>query len=170
MATSTIQAVLVGLIAKFNTLTFTGLTTNDPNVVVYDGFPGPNQPDNLIVVGGTPNNTVDGGQTYAGLGAQVKYEDYEVECFISCWVGGDDSQGQQGASDAQNTARNNAFLILAQIEAALKSDLRLLSVPSPPGILWLEIGRTALEETSADNAADGRFATIQFNVHVHGRI
>ncbi len=174
--TSTEGAVVLALLEKFAGLTYpTMLGSNEP-VQIFDGIPGPNQPDNYIQVGGFDvPDIVQGTQTWAGLGATVRYEDYEVNCAVSCYVGGDADQTFTTAgepSDAQYAARTNAYAIFAQIEIAMQADVQLLNVTNPPGILWCEVLPKSTQQTEAGDPESGigRVCNRLFSIHVRGRI
>jgi hypothetical protein len=173
--TSTAGAVCTALLQKYASLTWPTLLGSNEPPVLFDGFPGPSQPDNFIVLNGQPIPTASGNQQYAGLGGAYKYEDYEIANFVSCFVAGAATDGTVLApSDAQSAARTNAYDLFAVIETALRQDKQLLLVANPPGILWCEITQHADEESNEnsdeDSLAMGRYTTIEFRVRVHGRI
>lgn len=177
-STSTMPSVTLALLQKFSGLTYpTMLGSNEP-VEVFDGIPGPNQPDNYIQVGGTQAPAIAGGQVFAGLGATVKYEDYVIDCAISSFIGGDADQPfatAQEASDAMLSARTNAFAIFAQIEQAMVSDIQLQSVTTPVNpftVLWTELVPKTVEQTADGDpeSEKGRICNIFFDIRVHGRI
>jgi hypothetical protein len=174
--TSTIGAMRLALLEKWSGLTWPALGGSGEPPVIFDGVPTANQPDNLIALGGTTMPTSTGRQPFAGLGGVYKYENYEIVCFVSCYVGGAQGSGVASSvadpSDAQGTAATNAYAILAVIETALRQDKQLSSVTNPPGILWCDLQPVNEENTSADSpeASMGRSTTIEFHVEVHGRI
>lgn len=175
--TSTIGAMCLALLEKWGGLTWTSLGGSGEPPVIFDGVPTANQPDNLIALGGTAAPTSTGEQPFAGLGGVYKYETYEITAFVSCYVGGAAGSGVMASggadpSDAQGTARTNAYAILATLETAARQDKQLLTVTNPPGILWHDLQPVNEENTNADSpeAADGRATTIEFHVRVHGRI
>ena len=183
-STSTEPSVLLALLEKFAGLTYPTLLGSNEPVYVFDGITGPNQPDNFIQVGGTQDPTISGGQVFAGLGATVKYEDYVIDCAISCYVGGDDNPGWGSAdtatssaakSEAQLSARSNAYAIFAQIEQALISDIQLQNVADPVNpftVLWCEVVPKTTTQTNDDDpeSSKGRACNIYFDVRAHGRI
>jgi hypothetical protein len=175
MGTSTVPAVIDALLQKFSELAYT-YEGAPLTVEVFDSYPGPNQPAVLIAVGGAVVPTDEGDQKWAGLGATARDEDYEVVCYISAATGGASDTGvdptsQTSVSDAQRTVRQQAFSVLATIETALRADITLSQVATPPvGVLWCEISKIALEQTDAETAVVGRIATVTFHVHIRARI
>lgn len=183
-STSTQPSVMIALLEKFAGLTFPTMLGSGEPVYVFDGDPGQNQPDSYIQVGGTQDPAISGGQVFAGLGATVKYEDYVIDCAVSCYVGGNAATGwgstdtatsTQAQSDAQLSARTNAYAIFAQIEQAMISDIQLQNVANPVDpttVLWTEIiPKTTQQTSAADPESDkGRICNIFFDIRVHGRI
>ena len=183
-STSTMPSVMVALLEKFAGLTFPTLLGSNEPVYVFDGIPGPNQPDSYIQLGGTQAPAVSGGQAWAGLGATVRYEDYVIDCAVSCYVGGDANAGwgstqtsssAAATSDAMLSARSNAFAIFAQIEEAMVADVQLQSVANPVNpftVLWTEVIPKTVEQTAdGDTESEkGRICNIFFDIHVKGRI
>ncbi len=183
-STSTQPSVVIALLEKFAGLSYPALLGSNEPVYVFDGITGPNQPDNFIQVGGTQDPAIAGGQVFAGLGATVKYEDYVIDCAVSCYVGGDANAGwgstdtassAAAASDAMLSARSNAYAIFTQIEQAMISDIQLQSISNPVNpttVLWTElVPKTTVQTTDQDPESDkGRACTIYFDIRVHGRI
>lgn len=171
---STIPGVIDAILQKATESTYT-YNGKQLQVTVFDGFPGPNQPPVLIAVGGAVDPTVEGESEWAGLGSTVRYERYDVRCYVSAYIGGDGTQGvdptsPRSTADAQRTARAQAFAVFKTLEAALRSDRELIQVATPPGIMWCEVWRVGLQQTTAEDAAPGRLATIEFAVHVRARL
>ena len=83
------------------------------------------------------------------------------------------------SSDAQNSARANAYTILNTIEAAIIADLQLLNVANPPlnvvggscQVLWLDVNEIGcIAGLAKSGGVVGRSADITFSITVHGRI
>lgn len=185
-STSTTPSVMVALLEKFAGLTYPTMLGSGQPVYVFDGIPGPNQPDSYVQVGGTTTGgqAVSGTQEWAGLGATVQYEKYDIDCAISCYVAGDANAGwgssdiaasAAAASDAMLSARTNAFAIFAAIQTAMQADIQLQSVADPVDpttVLWTLCTYKTTEQTADtdDASAMGRICNIFFDVHVEARI
>jgi len=185
MAGSSYHAVMLALTQKVTGLTYPALIGTDTAVQFLDSpSAGGFEADNAVFVGLDPDTGTEGAsgtQTYAGLGGFVKYETYAIRCAVSCFVGG--SSDPNGllltTSDAQNSARQNAFAILNTIEAAIVDDKQLLGVANPPlnpagpaMVLWLDLGDIAYlpSEVTNNGGTVGRQADVTFSVNVHGRL
>jgi hypothetical protein len=148
-------------------------------VIVYDGLQGPDSPDLFLAVGGMAEPTEDGTVEWAELGDEAQWEDYEVACYIWSWVGGDDNAGQGSAadavSDAQKTARDNAFTIYNAVNGALLADVMFLATNGgQPLVQWCNVSHKTVHQTpaaaEADDGSMGRSCRIDFRIHVRARI
>lgn len=163
-------AVIDGLLKLFRALT---VVTAD--VGVYDGLPGPQVPDKFIQIGGVDPITADGHQDWHGLGvasgAPGRVEDYVINCYVSCYVGGTDATTPASA-DAQKASRDGAFTLLNAMEAGLRADPTLNTTLGAPFAAtgWLSWGgRVQLEQTTlADPDAElGRRTMVAVEIGVH---
>lgn len=157
---------------------------NDP-VEVFDGLAGPNVPDVFVQVGGIDQTAVDGDQEWHSFGSPAgiapnRDERYRINCGVFAYVGGADA-GESSASDAQKSARDIAFTILAAIERGLRENVKLESADNgADGLIvgglnvgWVEFGgHMSLEETTRNDpeAGKGRRAVVLFEVGVFKRL
>lgn len=155
MATSTVPAAIDNLIALIEALP---AVTGDPDVLVADGYPGPENPDKIITIGGTVEPTAEDEQRPAQLGAQRRREDYKIQGVVSVYGG----RGSQ-----QKATRDEAYALFGAIETMLREQ---------PGatlnatVTFAQIGAHHLMQTSIDNAQQGSLAEITFWVEVFAYI
>lgn len=82
-------------------------------VVVSDGWP-VSGGDLGITIGITPRDEdTNGGNVHAELGAQSQWEEYDIPCLISSYVG--------GGEEAMKTARDRAFVLVDAIDTQLRT-------------------------------------------------
>lgn len=175
VTTTTMTTVIDGLLELFRGLS---AVTSDKEVEVFDGLPGPTVPPKFIQVGGVDPVTADGTQDWASLGvasgAPARDEHYTINVYVSCYVGGADAT-EDGSSDAQKVARDNAFTLVAAMEAGLRADPVLATTLGAPfaSTGWLSWGgRVTLEETTMDSpdAELGRRAVVALEIAVYARL
>lgn len=173
--TTTMPTVIDGLLALFRGL---DAVTSDKQAAVFDGLPGPQVPEKFIQVGGVDPITGDGAQDWASLGvasgAPSRDENYTISVYVSCYVGGAGAD-QSDIADAQKTARDNAFTLVAAMEAGLRADPVLATTLGSPFATtgWISWGgRVQLEETTMDSPdADlGRRAVVAIEIGVFARL
>lgn len=133
-------------------------------VVVFDGMPD-SAPDTLVTIGGTSTPVTVGNRTWASLGGPsgipAQDETYAINCVVSSYVG--------GGSEAQKTARDNAFTIFEAIEVQVRKD------PQCGGLLgtgWTTFSEIEdMTQTSADDPEvdKGRICTVLFTISVFSR-
>jgi hypothetical protein len=179
------QAVMVALTEKITGLTYpTTLIGTDGYVQFLDSSAaGGFSAENAVFIGfdREDGDIVRSTQTYAGLGGMAKNETVIVNCAVSCFVGGSaDTDGELlDDSDAQNSAKQNAYAILAVIENAIVDDKQLLLVADPPVnpttntnlILWSELSESGcIGGAAKSGGAIGRSADITFSFTAHCRL
>lgn len=181
--TTSIPNVIDALLTKWRGLAVK--VAGVDSLIVFDGMPGSYLPDTFACVGGLPGNTVNGAQDWASLGAAYtgtpasRDEKYTITCYARSYVGGSDDAGGTGFSDAQKTARDNAFAVVSVLEDAVRTDPVLRNVtsvfPDGQGLKtgWLSFGtRYDVEQTPEDDASaeKGRWANVIFEVAVYKRL
>ena len=141
---------------------FRGLSLSPLQVSVFDGFMGPDQPDNFVVVGGSLDPTIDGVEGWATVGgtAAVVGEAYAVSVTISCYVGGSDASS---VANPQKQARDNAFTIFNAFVAVLRADSSFGGTVIDSHVEALRFDQTSSESLSVEQ---GREAAITFRVAV----
>ncbi len=173
---TTIPDVIDALISTFRAMT---ITSGNPPVAVYDGYPGARPADRFIIIGGWDPLTADGTQDWASLGigggaAPSRNEQYTVNCAASAFVGGEGALGDS-TTDAQKRARDQAFDLYQACDTALVTDPRLIVPLGNQGLGngWVLCGgRIQLEQTDI-NDPDlelGRRATVLFQVLITNRL
>ena len=141
--------------------TITALPECASPVQVTDGFPGTFQSQQMVCVGGGPDDDEQSAlrdYVVLGTGPQAREEDYEVVLYLRCWAGGD---------LAQKPVRDQVFVIYKAIEAAVNLDKNLggnISKHYPA-----RLGGMNLIQTKADGARAGRVAEIRCTVNVKHR-
>lgn len=147
------------------------VTSANPPVDVFDGFPGPNMPATFIAIGGFSDDVmISGRETWETIGTRSRIEEYEVLGYVYSWVGGDDNLGQFSPSDAQKTARDQANTLVQAIEAQLLHDPSLTAQNNgDPLVTWTLFSATGLKQPAADDPdiAKGRWAQYDFAVQVY---
>jgi hypothetical protein len=149
------------MVAKFQALTFTGLTPSSAIVSVFDGEPdGPTIPDNFVVVMGETDRSA-GTYVPAYLGNTSMYERYSVYVGVFSYIGGSSPADNSGNSDAEKTARANANVIHEGIGNAMKADRNLITanggVTAP--VIWCIIAGADYSQQSFGDLELGRYAT-----------
>lgn len=140
----------------------------DQSILVADGFPGTNEPQVIVTVGGTEEATADGAQSWAYLGAKRKWDKYSVAIVVSVVVGGDGVQSEVVGADAQQAARNLAFSVMRPIELWLKSDPTLGQFFNTGQMQggWLGLEGVQLLQSNDTNAAVGAIAALSLKVAI----
>lgn len=146
----------------------------NPPIEVFDGFPGPNRAPTFISIGGLSDPTVSNGNVeWADLGARSRYERYDVNGYVVCWVGGDDNLGQRSPSDAQKASRDQASSVVQAIEAQLLADPNLSEQNGGVALVaWTLLGVNRVLQTPPDDpsASKGRWAQYDFCIEVYNRL
>lgn len=151
MSTSAIGPVFTYLIANLPGV----VQAVYPAVVVADGWV-TDVGDDMLIIGSSGPDTPESDQAthlYQELGAQRVEEQFEIPCYIDCWVGGSD----------QSEARNRALAIFNAVVTFVRSDLTfggaLLSGR------WGQITNIRMEHTrDITEAQSGRRWTISFSI------
>jgi len=126
---------------------------NDPAVLVCYDEPGPNQPDDIVMVGDVerlvaPYQMVGSGQ------AGWLDEEYTVEVVVSCYRGGDDAR----------TVFERACVLADQVVYVTRSD------PSLGGAVVLAHPQTVRYGSQWDDKHLGRIVTVTVDVRCRARI
>lgn len=140
----------------------------DQTIFVTDGFPGTNIPTVLVSVGGTPELTADGAESWAYLGAKRKWDKYKLLIIVSVGLGGDGQQSEVPGADAQKTARDLAYQAVHAIEAFLLADPTLGQFFNTGRMQggWVGLEEITLLQTDVTTAADGVLAEVQMKLSV----
>ena len=164
---------------------FRGLSTvtGNPPVAVYDGEPGGQSEDKYLQVGGgsTPT-TVAGTQAWgpfgiSGVTAPTRDETFVIICYAYAFVGGV-QDGSNTASDAQKTARDQAYALVRDAETGLRTDPKLITAMTANGVTnpgvgtgWIALTRMdLLQNDSTDPQLGlGRRAIVEFDITVYSR-
>ena len=161
------------------------LTVGGDPLEVFDGWPGPQAPDNFMQVGGIDQTAASGTQEWMSLGstngiAPARDENYTIKCGVFCFVGGADADATSTSDDAQKTARDNAFTIVRAFETGLRENPKLASATAGDGLIsgglgtgWVAFGgQIELQETDPTNprAGMGREAVVLFEVGIFKRL
>lgn len=166
MADPTVFQFVDQLVAKIR-----ALPQCQPPVAVFDGDPGGYEADQLVAVGGTVTPLSDGKQRFAQLGALAMWEEYYVDCAISCWSGGDAGTGTAAddpAGDAQRLSRQQAVTIFNAIFEALRADPNFaVSNGGNPLVLYQRIENVSVVQVPS---RQGRMTEIVFKIYVKNRI
>lgn len=89
-ATSTVVNAIAALIAAINTQSaVTSSTTQQAPPLVKKGAPGPNQPDDLIIVGELVSQRYTPDVFRGDGGSGWLQEDYTISVVVNCYRGGD---------------------------------------------------------------------------------
>ena len=127
-------------------------------VEVTDGFPGTYQAQQMVCVGGGPDDDEQSAvRDFAvlGNGPSSREENYGVPVYVRCWGGGTD----------QKTPRDQAFAIFKAIDLMIRAGLvTAISAHYPP-----RIGDLILIQTKSAGATAGRVAELHFTVNVKHR-
>jgi len=139
--------------AKLYLLTQITALINDPAVLVSYDEPGPNQPDDIVMVGDverlvTPYNMVGSG------GAGWLDEDYTVEVVVSVFRGGDDAR----------TTFERACVLADQVVFVVRTD------PSLGGAVVIAHPQTVRYGGAWDDKHLGRLVTATVDVRCRARI
>lgn len=146
--TSSIPAVIDALLA---------LLTAAPELegfAVCDGYP-VNQPNDLVVIGGTTQTTASGSQEHRTLGrsGSIKRENYSVEVAFSCFRG--------GTAAAQKIVRDRVFAAVGGLENAIAADPTLGGLVRIASVVTL-----SLSQSDPETAAQGRLAEVEVQVQI----
>jgi len=160
------------------------LTVGGDPLEVFDGFPGPNAPDNFVQIGGLEQTATSATQEWMSLGstnglAPARDEKYTINCATCCYVGGSDADGTS-TSDAQKSARDNAFTIVRAIEVGIRENPKLASATAGDGLIsgglgtgWVAFGdHIELQQTDAQDprAGMGRKAVVLWDLAIFKRL
>lgn len=170
MGTPSMPRVIDYLVTTFRALPLTQVPTLPWSV--FDGFPGQMIPDNFIAIGGGSTPTAYGPENWALIGALKRDENYLVEIALASYVGGSsDSQNQTDYSNAQQTARNQAFAMFNAIDGALRGTPQKVTLAGNVNIAS-ELTDINVEQSDLNDPLVklGRRCTIVFYLHVLNRI
>jgi len=167
---ASLPKVIDYLVATFRALPLVAVPTLP--WVVYDGFPGPQSPDNFVAIGGGTIPTISGREKWAAIGALKRDEDYLVEVAIASFVGGaSDSTIPGDFSNAQQTARNQSFAMFDAIDTATRGTVFKTTLGNTVNIQAEKTDITVQQTDDTDPSNDrGRRCTIVFYIHVVNRI
>ncbi|WP_298330354.1 hypothetical protein [Haloactinopolyspora sp.] len=127
------------------------------DVTVVDGYPGPNVPDQIVAVGGTPGPIITWHSAPAELGSNRREENYTIACVASVATGGE--------ADQERAARDALATIVAAIEAAIYANPTLSGT-----VRYAQIVHGLFTGTNATTATRGRMWTLVFNVECTARV
>jgi hypothetical protein len=139
----------------------TALPACQKPVSVHDGWPGTFTSQQMVTVGGGPEDdeqSTNRDFALMGQGPRGLQEQFEVLVYIRAWQGGDRSQ---------KATRDQALAIYQAIEDFIVSDMNLggaLSRDYPA-----HIGQMDLNQTKATDAKAGRVTEIRFTVNCTNR-
>lgn len=88
------------------------LPTAVPQVLILDGPPGPNQPDDIIAIGTRTEETTTPHALTGDRGPGSLLQDMVITCVISCFSGG----------DSASTVRKRAYQLLQAFHDAVNGD------------------------------------------------
>jgi hypothetical protein len=156
VATSTIPAAIDALLAACRA------APSLAAVAVHDGpevAPYSTKAD--LFIGWAPNtDSVDGEQSFAHIGARVRDERFEIECYATAWTGNSST-----AAGAQKTVRDSAFAILGAVEVLLRGGV---GDPSITGsVMYAQITRLAVAQ---DQTKRGARCAVTFTIAARARI
>ena len=107
----TIRSSIPSVTTAALTMLATALATQGPSgtpLAVFDGEPSSNVPDEFVIVLGASN----GRQSWGSIGTQRRNEQYDLDCMVRVWAGG----------DVQATLRQRCFDLLMLIETGVDND------------------------------------------------
>lgn len=152
MATSVVFDLVGALVTQLDT----ALSVN-----VFDGYGQTDDPGDYLMIGvEDPDSdratSVEGEQSWAGLGANARNEEGTVTCVAMSWNGDADLSAARAAAKATTAA----------VENHLRADPNLGA--SVPGLLWTGYGtRTQLIQLQA---TDGACVMCVFDIQFKARI
>ena len=127
-------------------------------VVVSDGFP-VTDADIVVAIGVTnEDGASELDADWAGLGAGREDETFDIPCLIDSYAGGTN----------QSIPRRAAVVVLDAIAARIRQDRSLGGALNSPGLAAIRDVRL-VQTSTAEEAADGRYARIYFNVRCTSR-
>lgn len=129
-------------------------------IVVADGYTARRAADMVWIGVTNEDGTSEVKSDWAGLGAGKEDEDFDVPCLIETYRGGGDG--------VVKPTRDAAITILDAINAKIRLDRSLGGGLTLPG--WAAVRDVRLVQTSTpEEAGDGRYARIYFNVKCTAR-
>ncbi len=134
---------------------FTGAVAAD--VTVVDGYPGPNIPEKIVAIGGTPGPIITWHSKPAELGANRREELYTITCVASVAYGGE--------ADQEATVRADLGTIIGALEAAIHANPTLSGT-----VRYAQIVHGLFAGTDAVTAERGRMWTLTFDVECTARV
>lgn len=126
-------------------------------VTVVDGYPGPNQPEQIVAIGGTPGPIITWHSAPAELGSNRREENYTIACVASVAFGGE--------ADQEQTARDALGVIVSAIESAIYSNPTLSGT-----VRYAQIVHGLFTGTDVVTATRGRMWTLAFTVECTARV
>lgn len=147
MSTSTVPAVLTGLVTTITT----ALGTEVPSGAVVYGQPLPNQYGDFVAVGWNDEGpAVELVQTNPDLALQTGLEEYDVHCQVVSWNGDPDKAPDVAA---------RVYLLLDLIETAIVADVQLGDACNAAQLTGSSYQPAQTEK--------GPMAVLSFTVHVN---
>lgn len=134
---------------------FEGAVASD--VTVVDGYPGPNVPEKIVTVGGTPGPIITWHSKPAELGSNRREELFTITCVASVAIGGE--------ADQEAAARAELGAIVTDLEAAVYANPTLSGA-----VRYAQIVHGLFTGTDAVTATRGRMWTLTFNVECTARV
>lgn len=123
---------------------------------ICDGYPGTIEEPLIFVVGGAFDSTASGQQEARTMGRKTRHESYAVSCYLAAWTG--DPAGQRDV-------REQAFTMFDALGDVLARNTTLGGAVTSGLVSTVE-----LEQTTEEDAANGRVATISFVVQIENDI
>jgi hypothetical protein len=159
MSTSTINQVVDYLVAMASDLALTE-SPDGQAPLIADGYPGTNEPLDIIAVGGMIEPTSTGQDSWENLGVaraavgKIK-EEYSVACYCQSTRGGTD----------QKTARDAAFALYNAFIGGIRNDPTMGQL-----LIFCTPTRVEVQQTSASDASEGRTCLVSFSIDCRARI
>jgi len=151
---STVPAVKAYLFAQLKAkLTPDPIQTASSLTVFYDE-PGPNQPDDIVVVGACKSRQVTPFQMVGSGGRGWLYEKYMLEVTVACFRGGDNAQ----------LIYERAYALTGQIETAVRSD------PSLGGLVTQAHPAGSHDDPQWETQHKGRTVAVVIDIDVEAEI
>jgi hypothetical protein len=155
VATSSIPAAIDYLVTQVRALPECAAP-----VTVHDGFP-VDTGQTAVAIGVVPHEEGDTENevVYAQLGANMEWEEYDVPCIITAWIG--------GSEEATKQARDAAFTIFDAVVTKVRADRSLGgALHSAPALVT---GIRVEQTFTPTQAGEGRTCAISFKVRCKNR-
>lgn len=136
----------------------TTLTNANPGVLVIDGPPTTELPNDYVAVDISDSGpATQGTQDWAALGNRRKQEDYTIRCEASSWSG---NTGAGSGDYGMSGPRARAWQLFDACEAAIRAD------PTLGGVTGLRQAQVTEFDGTATQTPKGPVYTVGFHVHV----